>query len=68
MILQALVQYYDRRCALGDPGEALARPGWERKQIPFLIEITPEGKTVREHRVEPAVGQRGVRPGGADPE
>ncbi len=45
MILQALVEYYDRRSAL-EQG-ALAPPGWEWKPLPFLIEITPEGGFVQ---------------------
>ncbi len=45
MILQALVEYYERRCAREDG--ALPRPGWERKRLPFIVEITPEGGFVQ---------------------
>lgn len=45
MILQALVEYYDRRCAT--PDRALARLGWEPKQIPFIVEIAPDGRFIQ---------------------
>jgi CRISPR-associated protein Csd1 len=45
VILQALAEYYDRRCALDDG--ALPRPGWERKRLPFIVEITREGRFVQ---------------------
>lgn len=37
MILQALHDYYER-------ADDLAPPGWERKRIPYLIEIDAEGR------------------------
>jgi CRISPR-associated protein Csd1 len=40
MILQALHEYYGRS---GD----LAPPGWERKRIPYLIEISADGRFVQ---------------------
>lgn len=40
MILQALVDYYDR-------SDELAPPGWERKRIPYLIEIDADGRFVQ---------------------
>lgn len=40
MILQALAHYYER-C-----GDAVAPPGWEAKEIPFLIVLDTEGKPV----------------------
>ena len=40
MILQSLVEYYDR-------SEELAQPGWERRRIPFLIEIDLDGRFVQ---------------------
>lgn len=40
MILRALVDYYDR-------SRDLAPPGWEYKRIPYLIEITEEGRFVQ---------------------
>ncbi len=45
MILQALVEYYDRRSVFDDG--ALPRPGWERKRLPFIVEITQEGTFVQ---------------------
>ena len=40
MILQALVEYYDR-------SEDVAPPGWERKRIPFIVEISATGEFVQ---------------------
>ncbi len=40
MILQALHEYYER-------SEELAPPGWERKRIPYLIEIDRDGRFVQ---------------------
>jgi CRISPR-associated protein Csd1 len=40
MIMQALVDYYDR-------SDGLPAPGWERRRIPFLIEINREGRFVQ---------------------
>ncbi len=40
MILQALAEYYDR-------SDELPAPGWERRRIPFLIEIDHEGRFVQ---------------------
>jgi len=37
MILQALHEYYER-------ADDLAPPGWERKRIPYLIEIDADGR------------------------
>lgn len=47
MILQALVDYYDRRCAHSDPGRRLPRYGLEDKPIPFVIEIDQEGRVIQ---------------------
>lgn len=40
MILQALTDYFNR-------AEDLAPPGWERKRIPFIIEIARDGRFVQ---------------------
>lgn len=45
MILQALVEYYDRKAS--DPDSALAPAGFEWKEIPFLLELTREGELVQ---------------------
>lgn len=43
MILRALVQFYENRLATGE----MAPPGFEEREIPFLIELSPEGKFAR---------------------
>ena len=47
MILQALNDYYRRKCDDPDPAECLPAFGLEQKEIPFLLEITAEGKLVQ---------------------
>lgn len=47
MILQALVQYYERRCASGDPSRRLPAFGLEHKAIPFVIELDDEGRLLQ---------------------
>jgi CRISPR-associated protein Csd1 len=44
MILQALKEYYDRKAAGGN--DDIAPPGWERKEIPFLIVLDKDGNPV----------------------
>jgi len=44
VILQALVDYYDRRCASGDPARRLPAFGLEDKLIPFVIELEADGR------------------------
>jgi CRISPR-associated protein Csd1 len=44
MILQALKEYYDRKAA--DPDSQIAPPGFEWKEIPFILVLSPEGKPV----------------------
>jgi CRISPR-associated protein Csd1 len=41
MILQALCDYYDRKAR--DPDEALAPPGFEWREIPFVVLLQPDG-------------------------
>jgi len=43
VILQALVHYYDRRCASSDPARRLPAFGLEDKAIPFVIELDADG-------------------------
>ncbi len=43
MILQALNSYYRRKCDDPDPAQRLPTFGLEQKEIPFILEITPEG-------------------------
>lgn len=47
MILQALYDYYQRKCASADPTERLPAYGLEEKEIPFVLEITAEGELVQ---------------------
>lgn len=44
MILQALYQYYQQMHAAGAD---IAPPGMEKKAIPFIIELTPEGEVIQ---------------------
>ncbi len=45
MILQALHDYYGRKSI--DPESGLAQPGFERKEIPFIIEIDAQGNPIQ---------------------
>ena len=47
MILQALYDYYERKCASTDPAERLPAYGLEEKEIPFVLEITADGELVQ---------------------
>ena len=47
MILQALNDYYRRKCDDPDPAQRLPAFGLEQKEVPFLLEITREGKLVQ---------------------
>lgn len=47
MILQALNDYYLRKCNDPDPAKRLPDFGMEQKEIPFLLEITKEGELVQ---------------------
>lgn len=58
MILQALVDYYDRRAA--DPNSGIAPYGWEWKALPFIIEIDVEGRLVQIADSREADGKRMV--------
>ena len=44
MILQALKEYYDRKAV--DPESQMAPPGFEWKEIPFVIVLKPDGEHV----------------------
>ena len=43
MILQALNDYYRRKCDDPDPAQRLSAYGLEQKEIPFVLEITADG-------------------------
>ena len=47
MILQSLNNYYYRKCAQPDPREHLPDFGFEQKEIPFVLEIKPDGSVVQ---------------------
>lgn len=47
MILQALNSYYQRKCDDPDPAQRLPAFGLEQKEIPFILEITPDGDLVQ---------------------
>jgi CRISPR-associated protein Csd1 len=47
MILQELVRYYDRKGADPDPAQRLPAPGLEDKDIPFVVELAPDGAVVQ---------------------
>lgn len=47
MILQALVDYYDRRERDPDPARRLPAFGLEDKEIPFVIELAADGRVLQ---------------------
>ncbi|GAB4039035.1 MAG: type I-C CRISPR-associated protein Cas8c/Csd1 [Rubrivivax sp.] len=49
MILQALVEYYERRQRSSDAARRLPAFGFEDKAIPFVIEIDREGRVLQLH-------------------
>jgi CRISPR-associated protein Csd1 len=46
MILQALAQLYERRSRDPDPARRLPSPGLENKDIPYIVELRPDGSPV----------------------
>ncbi|HPD31082.1 MAG TPA: type I-C CRISPR-associated protein Cas8c/Csd1 [Phycisphaerae bacterium] len=44
MILHALKEYYDRKAA--DPASRMAAPGWEWKEIPYVVVLAHDGRPV----------------------
>lgn len=56
MILQALKEYYDRKAL--DPDSGIAPEGFERKEIPFIIVIKPDGQFVNLEDTREKVGNR----------
>lgn len=47
MILQALNDYYRRKCDDPDPAQRLPLFGLEQKEIPFILEISAEGELLQ---------------------
>ncbi|MCG6117661.1 MAG: type I-C CRISPR-associated protein Cas8c/Csd1 [Aquimonas sp.] len=63
MILQSLVELYDRRAKLSDANEQPAPLGFESKEIPFLIEIDSGGRFLQFRDVRQGEGKaRRARP------
>jgi CRISPR-associated protein Csd1 len=56
MILQALYDYYQRKSA--DPDAHMAPPGFEWKEIPFVIEIDAQGNPVQIEDTREGDGKR----------
>ena len=56
MILQALHDYYARKST--DPESSLAQPGFEWKEIPFVIEIDAQGNPVQIEDTREGEGKR----------
>lgn len=62
MILQALVDYYDRKCADPDPMQRLPGFGLEEKEIAFVLELAADGQLLaitdtRQQQGKKLVGQ-----------
>jgi CRISPR-associated protein Csd1 len=69
MILQALHSYYLRKMQDPDPARRLPAPGLEEKEIPFVLELAPDGRLVaitdtREQQGKKKVGRRFLVPQG----
>lgn len=56
MILQALKEYYDRKAA--DPDSGIAPEGFEKKEIPFIVVIKPDGAFVNLTSTREKSGER----------
>ena len=56
MILQALKEYYDRKAA--DPDSDIAPPGWEKKEIRFVITLDKKGHPVLLEDTEEIVNRK----------
>ncbi len=57
MILQSLVELYERRAKLSDANEQPAPLGFESKEIPFFIEIDRNGRFVQFRDVRQSEGK-----------
>lgn len=60
MILQALNDYYERRCADPDPARRLPVFGLERKEIGFVLELGGDGRLANVLDLRTQVGSRKV--------
>lgn len=66
MIIQALKEYYDRKAA--DPESGIPLPGWERKEIKYIIVLDKSGAVVDlqntqgdDKRAKPFIVPQGVK-------
>lgn len=60
MILQALNDYYRRKQNDADPAKRLPAFGLEQKEIPFVLEITIDGKLVQLRDTREQVGNKKI--------
>lgn len=60
MILQALNDYYRRKCDNPDPAQRLPMFGLEQKEIPFLLEISAEGDLLQMRDTRELQGKKKV--------
>lgn len=60
MILQALNDYYRRKQNDADPAKRLPAFGLEQKEIPFVLEITADGKLVQLRDTREQVGTKKI--------
>ena len=60
MILQALHDYYQRKTESPDPSRRLAAFGREDKEIPFIFELTPDGKLAGIKDTRTGIGNKKV--------
>lgn len=58
MILQELVRYYDRKARDPDPAQRLPSAGLEDKEIPFIIELTADGRVLQLIDTRELVGKK----------
>jgi CRISPR-associated protein Csd1 len=60
MILQALNDYYRRKQNDADPTKRLPAFGLEQKEIPFVLEITPDGSLIQLRDTREQVGNKKI--------
>lgn len=60
MILQALNELYQRKCADPDPSQRLAPFGFEEKPIPFVIEIDAQGQLISLQDTRELIGKKKI--------
>lgn len=56
MILQALKEYYDRKAA--DPDSGIAPPGWERKEIKYIVVLDKSGAVINIQNTQEGTGKQ----------